>query len=66
MELLDENGASVYKSNLTEPFLTPEENKTGVVPPFNSFSGHGDIKVTGRFVKEVFFDCSKITCMQNI
>lgn len=51
VELLDENGGSVYKSNLTEPFLTPEENKTGVVPPFNSFSGHGDIKVIRLFCK---------------
>ena len=45
VELLDENGAQVYKSPLTEPFLTPEENKTGVVPPFNAFSAPGDIKV---------------------
>ena len=46
VELLDEKGDQKYKSNLTEPFLTPEENKTGVVPPFNAFFWHGDIKVT--------------------
>ena len=45
VELLDENGTQVYKSNLTEPFLTPEEDKAGVVPPFNAFSAQGDIKV---------------------
>ena len=45
VELLDQDGRSVYKSNLTEPILTPEENKTGVVPPFNAYSDHGDIKV---------------------
>ena len=45
MELLDENGTSQYKSELREPVLTPEENKTGVVPPFNAYSAPGDIKV---------------------
>ena len=28
VELLDENGSHVYKSELTEAILTPEENKT--------------------------------------
>lgn len=44
VELLDANGTEVYKSNLTEPILTPEENKTGVVPPFNAYSAAGDVK----------------------
>ena len=45
MELLDENGTSQYKSDLREPILTEEENKTGVVPPFNAYSAPGDITV---------------------
>ena len=45
VELLDEKGSQVYKSELTEAILTQEENKTGVVPPFNAYSAHGDIKV---------------------
>lgn len=45
VELLDGNNRTVYKSNLTEAILTPEENKTNVVPPFNAFSYPGDIKV---------------------
>ncbi|WAR19930.1 NALD2-like protein [Mya arenaria] len=44
VELLDDQGNSMYKSNLTEPILTPEENKTGVVPPFNAYSPPGDIQ----------------------
>lgn len=43
VELLSERNETVYKSNLTEPVLTPEENKTGVVPPFNAYSAPGDI-----------------------
>ncbi|XP_052275937.1 N-acetylated-alpha-linked acidic dipeptidase 2-like isoform X2 [Dreissena polymorpha] len=42
VELLDGN-TTVYKSNLTEPILTPEEDKPGVVPPFNAYSAPGDI-----------------------
>ena len=45
VELLDANGTEVYKSNLTEPILTPDENKTGVVPPFNAYSAADDVKV---------------------
>ena len=45
VELLDGNNATVYKSNLTEPILTPEENKTNVVPPFNAYSPPGDVQV---------------------
>ena len=45
VELLDENGSQVYKSELTEAILSPEENKPGVVPPFNAYSAPGDIKV---------------------
>ena len=48
VELLDENGTSQYKSDLREPILTEEENKTGVVPPFNAYSAPGDIKVRIR------------------
>ena len=44
--LLDENGTEVYKSYLTEPVLTPEENKTGVVPPFLAYSAAGDVTVS--------------------
>ncbi|XP_053398009.1 N-acetylated-alpha-linked acidic dipeptidase 2-like [Mercenaria mercenaria] len=43
VELLDENNGTAYKSNLTEPILTQEENKTNVVPPFNAYSAPGDI-----------------------
>lgn len=44
VEILDDKGRSVYKSNLTEPILTPEENKTDVVSPFNAYSPPGDVK----------------------
>jgi hypothetical protein len=46
VELLNENNVTKYKSNLTEPVLTPEENKPGVVPPFNAYSAPGDIYVS--------------------
>ena len=48
VELQDENGTVKYKSPLREPVLTPEENKTGVVPPFNAYSAPGDVKVNVR------------------
>lgn len=52
VELLDEKGNTVYKSNLTEPILTAEEDKPDVVPPFNAYSPPGDIKVRYRFYYE--------------
>ena len=45
VELLDGNNETQYKSDLREPSLTPEENKTHVVPPFNAYSAPGDIYV---------------------
>ncbi|KAH3853003.1 N-acetylated-alpha-linked acidic dipeptidase 2-like [Dreissena polymorpha] len=42
VELLNGN-TIMYKSNLTEPTLTPEEDKPGVVPPFNAYSAPGDV-----------------------
>ncbi|KAK3598383.1 hypothetical protein CHS0354_034557 [Potamilus streckersoni] len=44
VELLTTNGTVLYKSSLTEKIINPEENKTGVVPPFNAFSAPGDVK----------------------
>ena len=46
VELLDADGKQVYKSELTEPILTPDENQTGVVPPFNAYSAPGDVKAS--------------------
>lgn len=46
VELLDGNGTRWYKSDLREPVLTPEENDTDVVPPFNAYSAPGDIEVS--------------------
>lgn len=46
VELLDASNNTQYKSNLREPTLTPEENKTGIVPPFNAFSAPGEIYVS--------------------
>lgn len=43
VELLDENNVTQYRSNTTEKILTPEEDKPGVVPPFNAYSASGDI-----------------------
>lgn len=43
VELLDERNQSRYKSDLREPVLTPKENNTDVVPPFNAYSAPGDI-----------------------
>ena len=45
VELLDATGKMKYRSYEREPILTPEENKTGVVPPFNAYSAKGDITV---------------------
>ncbi|XP_060586029.1 N-acetylated-alpha-linked acidic dipeptidase 2-like [Ruditapes philippinarum] len=50
VEILDENNQTIYKSNLREPTLTPEENKTGIVPPFNAYSAPGDIYGTLVYV----------------
>lgn len=46
VELLDANNVTMYKSALREPVLTPEENKTDIVPPFNAYSAPGDIYVS--------------------
>ncbi|KAL3873960.1 hypothetical protein ACJMK2_037035 [Sinanodonta woodiana] len=45
VELLSSNGTVLYTSPLTEQIINPEENKTGVVPPFNAYSATGDVKV---------------------
>ena len=45
VELLDATGNMTYRSYEREPILTPEENKTGVVPPFNAYAAKGDITV---------------------
>ncbi|WAR19806.1 GCP2-like protein [Mya arenaria] len=47
VELRNATNSTVYKSPLREPVLTPEENKTGVVPPFNAYSAPGDIWAAG-------------------
>ena len=46
VELLGVDGKQEYKSDLTEPILTPEENQTGVVPPFSAYSAAGDVTVS--------------------
>ena len=43
IEVLNETDGTVYQSPLREEFLTPKENKSNVVPPFNAFSKPGDI-----------------------
>lgn len=43
VELLDEKNKTQYRSPEKEKILTPEENKTGVIPPFNAYSAPGDI-----------------------
>ncbi|KAL3873956.1 hypothetical protein ACJMK2_037032 [Sinanodonta woodiana] len=48
VELLSSNGTVLYSSPLTEKIINPEENKTGVVPPFNAYSAPGN--VTGDLV----------------
>jgi len=58
VELLDSSNNVMYKSNLTEPVLTPEEDKPGVVPPFNAYSAPGDVYV-GCFSRVLFFDLKR-------
>jgi N-acetylated-alpha-linked acidic dipeptidase len=45
IELLDGRGQTLYRSPLTEAILTPGENQSDVVPPFNAYSAPGDIQV---------------------
>ncbi|KAK3092472.1 hypothetical protein FSP39_003224 [Pinctada imbricata] len=40
----DDNGQTVWQSDLREPILHPSENKSDVVPPFNAYSAPGDIR----------------------
>ena len=49
LTLRDSNGETLYQSHIAlEPPLTPGENDPRVVPPFNAFSGSGN--VTGPLV----------------
>ena len=60
VELLDANGTMKYRSYEREPILTPEENKTGVVPPFNAYSAKGDITVCLYFGKHFLISNDKV------
>ncbi|XP_046570395.1 putative N-acetylated-alpha-linked acidic dipeptidase [Haliotis rubra] len=44
VSLLDNTGNPIYSSPKTEKILTPEENKTGVVPPFLAFAKAGVVQ----------------------
>lgn len=52
VELLDDQNYTQYKSEEKEKILTPAENKTGVVPPFNAYSAPGDIYVSDVYIIE--------------
>jgi hypothetical protein len=54
VELLNENNETQYRSNTTEKILTPEEDKPGVVPPFNAYSAPGDIYVSAFIIVSYF------------
>jgi len=45
VSLLDADGREVYRSQLFEKILSPDQNHSDVVPPFNAFSPPGDVKV---------------------
>ncbi|WAR23314.1 NALD2-like protein [Mya arenaria] len=44
VEIVDENGVSVYKSDLKFPVLRNQDNKTNIVTPFSAYSSKGDVK----------------------
>lgn len=71
VELLDGNNSQVYRSNFTEAILTPQEDKPGVVPPFNAFSAPGDIKVKMHLplspIGGIYLICTMhVTCEDNV
>jgi hypothetical protein len=46
IELQSNNGDVLYRTQLYEKILRPEQNQSDVVPPFNAFSGSGSPKVS--------------------
>ncbi|XP_067686592.1 N-acetylated-alpha-linked acidic dipeptidase 2-like [Haliotis asinina] len=44
VSLVNKSGSPIYSSPQTEKILTPEENKTGVVPPFLAFAKAGAVQ----------------------
>lgn len=64
VEILDANDSTVYKSNLTEPILTPEEDKPNVVPPFNAYSPPGDVQVHTIYIH--ILRISKLYCKPHL
>ena len=44
--LLDADGRVVYRSQLFEKILSPDQNHSDVVPPFNAYSPPGHVQVT--------------------
>jgi len=47
LQLFDISGDLVYQANTSmEPPLTPGENDSTVVPPFNAYSGNGNASVS--------------------
>ena len=45
VQLLDGNGNQLFISQLTEAILSPDQNQSDVVPPYNAYSAKGDVKV---------------------
>ncbi|XP_070577810.1 N-acetylated-alpha-linked acidic dipeptidase 2-like isoform X2 [Ptychodera flava] len=44
VQILDENDTVIFTTHLYETPLTPDENVTGVIPPFNSYAPNGTVE----------------------
>ena len=47
MSILDAEGAVVFETAGFEKKLSPDQNHSEVVPPFNAFAPAGDVQVRG-------------------
>jgi len=62
LQLFNSSGGLVYQANTSmEPPLTPGENDSTVVPPFNAYSGNGNASVSCLLCA----NCLSQTCMSS-
>ena len=58
LQLLGPTGDVLYEANTSkEPPLTPGENDSTVVPPFNAYSGYGNATVSLMLVLQTITQC---------
>ena len=62
LQLFNSSGGLVYQANTSmEPPLTPGENSSTIVPPFNAYSGNGNASVSCLLCA----NCVSQTCMSS-